>query len=67
MMPVRYAPITIELELVDDATEPVWSTYPGTPVPTSDIAAANNSILWSINNVQVKVDMCTVDNALDNS
>ena len=27
MMPLRYAPLTIELELVDDATDPIWSTY----------------------------------------
>ena len=64
MMPLRYAPLTIELELVDDATEPIWSTY---VAGTGAIAAANNSTTWSINNVQVKVDMCTLDNALDNS
>ena len=64
MMPVRYAPITIELELVDDATEPIWSND---IAGTNAIVAANNSLVWSINNVQVKVDMCTLDNALDNS
>ena len=56
MMPLRYAPITIELELVDDATEPVWSTYVASD---GAVAAANNSTSWSINNVQVKVDICT--------
>ena len=64
MMPLRYAPITIELELVDDATEPIWSND---IAGTNAIVAANNSLVWSINNVQVKVDMCTLDNALDNS
>ena len=64
MMPVRYAPITIELELVDDATEPIWSNN---TAGTGAIVNANNSLVWSINNVQVKVDMCTLDNALDNS
>ena len=71
MLPIRYAPITIELELVDNMTDPIYSTYltyaSGTTPPETDIVAAKNSLLWNINNVQVKVDMCTLDNALDNS
>ncbi len=66
MLPVRYAPITIELELVDDVAEPIWSTFKANP-GAADIVAANTSLKWSINNVQVKVDVCTLDNALDNS
>ena len=66
MIPLRYAPITIELELVDTAEEPIWNKYLASPAST-DVQATNNSLLWSINNVQVKVDMCTLDNALDNS
>ena len=64
MMPLRYAPITIELELVDNAEEPIWSNNIAV---TDGIDNDNNSLVWSINNVQVKVDMCTLDNALDNS
>ena len=64
MMPLRYAPITIELELVDNAEEPIWSNNIDV---TDGIDNDNNSLVWSINNVQVKVDMCTLDNALDNS
>jgi hypothetical protein len=80
MLPIRYAPITIELELVDTFEEPVLtvptdaSPLAITPVgaTTALIApnlftAANCSTNWSINNVQVKVDVCTLDNALDNS
>mgnify|MGYP003347592205 CR=1 FL=1 len=62
MLPIRYAPITLELELVDDATEPIVSV-----VGTNGFTADNTSITWSITNVQVKVDVCTLDNALDNS
>ena len=29
--------------------------------------AANTSVLWKIKNCMVKVDLCTLDNALDNS
>ena len=65
MLPIRYAPITIELELVDDSSEPFYSVYSN---ESGAIKADNNeTTAWSINNVQVKVDMCTLDNALDNS
>ena len=42
MMPIRYAPVTIELELVDDATEPIWSND---IAGTNAIVAANNSLV----------------------
>ena len=65
LLPLRYAPITIELELVDSGTDPIISNFSG----TGDFAfkADNTSTNWSINNVQVKCDVCTLDNALDNS
>jgi hypothetical protein len=69
LLPLRYAPITIELELVDDALEPIISNVPDT-APQAKPAAfskATSSFLWSISNVQVKCDVCTLDNALDNS
>jgi hypothetical protein len=64
MLPVRYAPITIELELDDNSLGPIVNpAESGTDVFTT----ANTSVDWQIENVQVKVDMCTLDNALDNS
>ena len=66
MLPIRYAPITLELELVSDETLPVisnWEPFGATNEFTSD----NTTTKWSINNVQVKCDVCTLDNALDNS
>ena len=66
MLPFRYAPITIELELVDSMTDPICNTFKASP-GTDDITDASTSQLWNINNVQVKVDVCTLDNALDNS
>ena len=65
LLPLRYAPITIELELVDSATEPIVSNFSGEA--TNAFKATNTSTNWSINNVQVKCDVCTLDNALDNS
>ena len=76
MLPIRYAPITIELELVDTFEEPVLTvpTFTSgadlaiTLTETANLFTADNcSTNWSINNVQVKVDVCTLDNALDNS
>jgi len=64
MLPIRYAPITLELELVDDVTEPIVSVF---GAAETSFKAANTSLLWSLTNVQVKVDVCTLDNALDNS
>ena len=63
MLPIRYAPITIELELADNPLDPIIDPALGGDAFTAD----NTSTEWSINNVQVKVDVCTLDNALDNS
>ena len=60
-LPIRYCPITIEIELVNDMREPIL-----TPVGTN-FTPGNTSVLWQIENVQFKCDNCTLDNALDNS
>ena len=65
LLPLRYAPLTIELELVDSASEPVISNFAHNG--QFDFKAENTTTNWSINNVQVKCDVCTLDNALDNS
>ena len=65
LLPLRYAPVTIELELVDSASEPVISNFAHNG--QFDFKAENTTTNWSINNVQVKCDVCTLDNALDNS
>ena len=62
MIPLRYCPITIELELVNDATEPVVS-YLGGSVFTS----SNTTTMWQIQNVQAKCDLLVLDNHLENS
>ena len=64
MLPVRYAPITIELELADNPLDPIIDPA---ALPADTFTTDNTSTEWSINNVQVKVDVCTLDNALDNS
>lgn len=50
MLPIRYAPLEIELELVNQVSD-----------------AQQGSTSWTINDVQLKCDVVTLDNALDNS
>ena len=57
-------PIAIELELVDNRNEAILSEF---PTEDTTIAQANTSNNWEIVNCEVKVDFCTLDNALDNS
>ena len=63
-LPLRYAPITIELELVNQPTDVCITARAGL---TGNWEAADISQSWSIENVEVKCDVCTLDNALDNS
>ena len=58
-LPLRYAPLEIELELAD-VLEPLINL-------DGPFLAANTSQLWKIENCMVKVDLCTLDNALENS
>ena len=64
-LPIRYMPLVLELELVDNATDPIVSNFSGSGA--KDFTADNTSVKWSLNQVQVKCDMCTLDNGLDNS
>ena len=62
-LPLRYAPLTFELELVSDNTLPFVINNGGGGV----FNTANTSNSWKIQNVQMKCDIVTLDNALDNS
>jgi hypothetical protein len=70
-LPVRYMPITIEMELTSLPQDPI--VYPldiaggnGTAPGPLFFTAGNTSNLWQIQDVQLKCDVCTLDNALDN-
>jgi len=56
--------LTIELELVGDASDCVVT--PGVPV-SSPFTAVNTSLKWSIENVQLKCDIVSIDNQLQNN
>lgn len=59
-IPLKFCPITLEFELADtlDAIASPGAT------PTT---ALNTTSLWEINNCCIKCDICTLDNALNNS
>ena len=50
MLPIRYCPLELELELVNAVGDPQYG-----------------STAWNLSDVQVKADLCTLDNALENS
>ena len=62
MLPLKYMPLTIELELVNDANDVVI-----TPGVDAIFTTANTSNDWQIENVQLKCDICHLDNSLQNN
>jgi len=60
-LPLRYTPVEIELELAD-IDDPVIS-----PGASANFTIANTTNAWILENCMVKADVCTLDNALDNS
>ena len=59
-LPLKYMPLTIELELVSSALDVIVD-----PTATG-FTTADTSNQWSISNVQLKADICTLDNAFQN-
>ena len=62
MLPLKYMPLTIELELVNNANDVVI-----TPGVDAVFTTANTSNDWQIENVQLKCDICHLDNSLQNN
>jgi hypothetical protein len=60
-LPLRYCPIEFELELAN-TLDPIVA-----PGISQEFSEANTSGLWRLQNCMVKLDLCTLDNALDNS
>ena len=71
-IPLKYAPITLELELVNSITEPIIiQTSTGGDAgdfPDGTVAQPQNtSNKWEINNVHLNCDICHLDNNLNNA
>jgi len=65
-LPIRYAPLQIELELVSDGAEVVDRFDRTEPDGQSVTNGQNQSTSFLIQNVQLKADLVTLDNSLDN-
>jgi len=68
LLPVKYCPIVIELELCNSNLDPIITpnkkNAAGTaPAIFTDLDTGSN---WSIENICVKCDCCTLDNHLNN-
>ena len=59
-IPLRYCPLEFELELTT-RDEPIFLPT-DTPLNSTDTSGT-----WHLQNCMIKVDVCTLDNALDNS
>ena len=62
MLPLKYMPLTIELELVNDANDVIV-----TPGVNGTFDSSNTTSDWQIENVQLKCDLCNLDNSLQNN
>ena len=62
MLPLKYMPLTIELELVNDANDVIV-----TPGVNSEFTTGNTTNDWQLENVQLKCDICNLDNSLQNN
>ena len=61
MIPLKYCPLTIELELVTNNLDPIVDHA------TAGFTDVNTSTDWEISDVSVKTDIVTLDNNLQNN
>ena len=67
-LPLKFVPIVLELELGDSDDAIVTpQTYAAGTVYNTVYTTANTTNKWLIQNACVKCDICTLDNALNNS
>ena len=67
LLAIKYAPIVIELEIVNNNVDAIIS--PGAkniPDPGAVFTTTNTGTEWSIENICIKCDCCTLDNNLNN-
>jgi hypothetical protein len=69
LIPLQYAPITIELEVCNSITDPIMSVNDeacGVVCKTVGSLIKNTSQDWRIENPNIKCDVCVLDSALNN-
>ena len=65
-IPLRYCPLVLEFEVVSDISDPIVYPTTATSADLTVFTLANTSLLWMISQVQLKCDLVTLDNALEN-
>jgi hypothetical protein len=65
-IPIRYCPLEIELELADMEDPIITNGYGLSPTMKADIEG-DTALTWKLESCQLKCDICTLDNALDNN
>ena len=66
-IPLRYCPLILEFEVVNDILDPILlATTEGASADLTVFTSANTSFLWMISQVQLKCDLVTLDNQLEN-
>ena len=67
-LPLKFVPITLEFELCDTNDAIITpQAYDATTGYNGIYTATNTTNLWQIQNCCIKCDICTLDNALNNS
>ena len=70
-LPLRFAPLELELTIVSDGTEPVVVPFGNGTTQTDKngyyFQDGNTSTSWEINNVIIRADVITLDNTVDNN
>ena len=67
-LPLKFVPITLEFELCDTNDAIITpAAYDSTTSYDTVYTAANTTNKWQIQNCCIKADICTLDNALNNS
>ena len=67
-LPLKYVPIVLEFELCDTNDAIITpQTYDAATGHNTIYTTANITNLWQIQNCCIKCDICTLDNALNNS
>ena len=65
-IPLRYCPLEIELELAEMEDPIMTNTHHFNTAPVAGFAATMSET-WKLEMCQLKCDICTLDNALDNN
>ena len=70
-LPLRFAPLELELTIVSDSNEPIVVPEGNGTTETDKngyyFQEGNTSVLWEINNVIIRAEVITLDNTVDNN